>query len=241
MSDTHGTDREPTGEQDPAASPAAPPPSYPQPPQYAPQPPPYAQPPGQVYGVPPAGATPPGHYPYGQQPYGPYAPHLHTQPGYGPPGYGMPDPDKRPGTVLAAGIVTLVLSGITLLFAGIMMVALVAASAEFIDGFTGETGLDSTDDGGLFTGILVVLSVMVFWCAAAIVLAILAMRRLQWARITLVVSSSATVLFSLVAITGGASAITLLGAIAVIVLLFTGGANEWYRGRHDVDPALPPY
>jgi hypothetical protein len=193
-----------------------------------------------VYGVPPAGATPPGHYPYGQQPYGQYAPHLYQQPGYGPPGYGQRDPDKRPGTVLAAGIVTLVLSGITLLFVGVMLIALVAASADFIDGFTGETDFNGQDDN-LYAGLLVVLSVAAFWCVAAIVLAVLAMRRMNWARITLVVSSGVTAAMSLLAITGGFSAITLIGAIAVIVLVFTGGANEWYRGRHDVDPALPSY
>jgi len=253
MTDTHGSGAEPTGEQDAPASPVAPQPPAPAAPLYQhPYPPyqqpyapaypqPYAQPYGQVYGVPPAGATAPGQYPYGEQPYGPYAPHLYPQPGYGPPGYGMRDPDKRPGTVLAAGIVTLVLTGLTLLFAGAMLVALVAASSAFIDGFSEGTGLASTDEDSLFAGILIVLAVMVLWCVAAIVLAILALRRFNWARITLVVSSAVTVAVSALSITGGVSVITLLGAIAVIVLLFTGGAGEWYRGRHDVEPTLPSY
>jgi hypothetical protein len=259
MTDTHGGGTWPSGEPDApgshaAAQPPAPamprapvPPAYqppyqqPYPQAYPPYQQPHAQPYGQVYGVPPAGAAPPGHYPYGQQPYGPYAPHLYAQPGYGPPGYGMRDPDKRPGTVLAAGIVALVLSGLTLLFAGVMLVALVAASSEFIDGFADGAALGTTDEDGLFAGILIVLAVMVLWCTAAIVLAILALRRFNWARITLVVSSGVTVAVSALAITGGVSVITLLGAVAVIVLLFTGGAGEWYRGRHDVDPTLPTY
>ncbi len=41
---------------------------------------------------------------------------------------------------------------------------------------------------------------------------------------------------------GGLLAVfSLLGAIAVIVLLFTGGAGEWYAGRHDRDESAPVY
>jgi len=247
MTDTHGSGTEPAGEQDASGAPPAPqqqPQPYPQtyPQTYAPPPTQaYGQPYGQVHGVPPGGAAPPGHYPYGQQPYGQYAPQLYAQPGYGPPGYGLRDPHRRPGTVLAAGIVTLVLSGITLLLAGMMLFGVVVASAEFIDGFTGEAGLDSADEDSLFVVIVVVLAVMVIWCSAAIVLAILTLRRVNWARITLVVSASVTVAVSLVAIGGGASVVTLLGGIAVIILLFTGGAGEWYRRADADDPALPSY
>jgi hypothetical protein len=67
------------------------------------------------------------------------------------------------------------------------------------------------------------------------------MRRSNVARIGLVVSSSLTAIVSLVAITGGVSVIPLAAAIAVIVCLFTGGAGEWYRGRHDVGELVQPY
>ena len=46
--------------------------------------------------------------------------------------------------------------------------------------------------------------------------------------VTLVVSAVMAALFSLLAITSLFSVIWLVGAVAVIVLLFTGGANEWY-------------
>ena len=74
------------------------------------------------------------------------------------------------------------------------------------------------------------------WSMAAILLAIFTMRRSRGARIALVVSSGLTIVASLVSIVGGGfgSVLTLLGAIAVIILLFTGGANRWYRGRHDL-------
>ena len=42
------------------------------------------------------------------------------------------------------------------------------------------------------------------------------------------------VTMGLVAIGSGASVVTLAGSIAVIVTLFTGGANDWFRNKHAV-------
>jgi len=61
---------------------------------------------------------------------------------------------------------------------------------------------------------------------------VLVLRRSNAARITLVVSSAMTAIFSLLSITSLVSAITLLAGIAVIVLLFVGGANDWFKGRN---------
>ena len=204
MSDTHGGASE------------YPPAQYPQP---------DAQPP---YGVPPAGATPPGQYPYGQQPYGGYAPHQYGGPAYGPPGFGRRDPNARPGTVLAAGIVTIVLSGLSLLGALIMLIIGMAMTSIDDEVFEGT-------DNAFQIG-AVVVAVWFAWSLAAILLAIFTMRRSRGARIALVVSSGLTIVVSVVSIAGDGfgSVLTLLGAIAVTILLFTGGANEWYRGRHDV-------
>ena len=205
MSDTHGG----SGEQYPPAT-------YPTP---------YGQ---QPYGVPPAGATPPGQYPFGQQPYGGYAPHLYGGPGYGPPGFGRRDPNARPGTVLAAGIVTIVLSSLSLLGALLMLIIGIAFSSM------DESALAGAGDA-VTIGALVVA--VWFGCSiAAILLAVFTLRRSGGARIALLVSSGLTIVVSLVSILGGGfgSVLTLFGAIAVIILLFTGGANEWFRGRHDV-------
>jgi uncharacterized membrane protein len=79
-------------------------------------------------------------------------------------------------------------------------------------------------------GVLVIIGiVLVLWCVAAIVLAALALKRRNGARIGLVVSASLSIVVSLLGITSGISVVTLIAAIAVIVCLFTGGANEWYR------------
>ena len=63
------------------------------------------------------------------------------------------------------------------------------------------------------------------------VLAVFAMRRSNGARIGLVVSAALAAILSLIAITSGLSAVSLIGCIAVIVLLFTGGAGAWYAGK----------
>jgi len=60
---------------------------------------------------------------------------------------------------------------------------------------------------------------------------VLVLRRSNAARITLVVSSAVTAVISLFGIGSGVSAVTLLAAVAVIVLLFVGGANDWFKGK----------
>jgi hypothetical protein len=220
--------------------------SDPSSPQSAEQPPnPYGQPPS----PPQYGAQPT--QPYGQ-PYQPYQPAYpqagYAQPGYPQPGYPQPgfpqpaypahpayqgDPDRRPGTITAAGIVTIILAGLTLLF-GLLLLAVGASGSEsFADSFregAGGSYDDISDDGinNLMIGIGAGLAV---WCVAAIVLAIFTMRRSNAARVLLVISASACGVLSLIAILSVISIVTLIGAIAVVVLVFVGGANDWYARR----------
>lgn len=215
-----------------------------------PEQPPSAPPqPASPYGVPPEGQgrSPYGPPPYAQQPtYGPPTHPAYGQASYGQPGFPMPgygpaprDPDARPGTVLAAGIITLVMTGIILLLLAVFTLVLVAASSSFLDGFRDSAGLAVEDPTTLFGVVLVGLLVFLAWCVAAIVLAILVLRRRSWARIALVVSSGLTILVSLLAIGGGVSVLPLGCAVAVIVLLFTGGAGDWFRHEHAYSPPKP--
>ena len=205
------------------------------------------------YGEPPAGQNPYGQPasppPYGQQPaYGqqpPYGQPAYGQPAYGQPGHaGAPmggDPDKRPGTVTAAGVITLVFSGLSFLLFAFVLVALLVAEDEVLDeierqeGFQ-DAGISANDALGLVVGVVGVFAV---WCLVAAVLGALVLRRSNAARITLVVSSAVTALVSLLSIGSGVSALTLIAAIATIVLLFTGGAGDWFR-RRSTAPAAPP-
>ena len=63
----------------------------------------------------------------------------------------------------------------------------------------------------------------------AIVLGVLVLRRSNVARILLVISSAVVALLSLLAIASGVSAVTLIAAVATIVLLFVGGAGDWFK------------
>ena len=212
-----------------------------------PPPNPYGQPPQNPYGEPPAGQDP-----YGQPPP---PPAYGQQPGYGQPAYGQPaygqqpayagapmagDPDKRPGTVTAAGIITLIFSGLSFLLFAFVMVALLVAEDEVLaeierqEGFE-DAGISANDALGVVVGVVGVFAV---WCLVATILGFLVLRRSNAARITLVVSASITALVSLIAIGSGVSALTLIAAVATIVLLFTGGAGDWFKRKNAA--AAPP-
>ena len=173
-----------------------------------------------------------------------------SDPSGGPPGHGQPhgpayvspvDPDRRPGTVTAAGVITLVTAGLGAVACVLGLIAFVAAretmeremrnQAEFE-----QAGLDVADVYAVALGVMVVL---VVWSLAACVFGVLVLRRSQVGRILLVVSASVTALLSLLGIGSLVSGLPLLAAIAVIVLLFTGGANPWFA--RTAGPGAGPY
>jgi hypothetical protein len=221
---------------------------YGQNPQQPPQPPqnPYGTGPGEApYGgqaAPPpydqTGQAPAGQNPYGQQPYAaPYA----QQPPAGPLGdgmdmYGRPlGNDERPGGVTTAAWITIVMSGLSFLLYGFITLALLIAKDDVtreIDKAIREnnssTDISAEDAYGVVLAILLIVTI---WCLIACVLAVFAMRRSNVSRILLVISSVVAGLLSLLGITSVVSAVPLLACIAVIVLLFTGGANDWFAGR----------
>lgn len=221
MSDSTGDT--PHGGEQPPRDPYGQPPAYP-PPQQSP----YGQPQQSPYGQPPQQPNP-----YGQPP-------QYEQPGYGQPQYGQApayggparDPEKRPATVTAAGVITLVLSGLTLALFGLGLLALAVARQEVVDQIGQEPGLENVDPNDIVSVVLVLFLVLIVWCVVAMVLAVLAMRRSTGARIGLVVSAALVAVLSLIGIASGLSVVTLIAAIAVIVCLFTGGASQWYAGKH---------
>jgi amino acid transporter len=195
---------------------------------YGQQPEPSATP----YGQPAQPAQPPayGAQPYGQQPYGAVS-------------YGTSDPDKRPGTVTAASIITIILSALGLVGFGILAVILGVARDDVIDEINremeGQPGFEDVTADDLATIMIVIFVVLAIWSLIAIVTAVLALKRQNWARIVTVISAAGTALSSLLGITSGVSAVTLIAAIGVIVLYFTGGANEWYSRKKALANQLP--
>jgi hypothetical protein len=256
MSDSNSGDSggPPYGETPPRQNPYGQPPS---------EPPasPYGEPPAQQnrYGE-PAQQNPYGQptqqNPYGQSaqqnpdaqpaqqnPYGqpaqqnPYA-QPSQPPTYGQ-GYAGRDSDKRPGSVTGAAVITLIFSGLSLLLYAFILIALIVAKDEVLDAITQSPDFEDLgiSPDSAFGAIVGFVAVFLVWCVIACVLAVLVLRRSNAARITLVVSSAMTAVFSLLGIGSLVSAITLLAGIAVIVLLFVGGANDWFKGRNR--PAVP--
>lgn len=199
-------------------------------------------PPQNPYGQPPAGGDPYGQPPAQQPPaYG------QTQPAYGQPAYAQPayaapgtDPDKRPGTVTAAGVITIVVSGLSFLLYAVILVALIVAKDSVLDEMEKQqsfkdAGISANDALGV---IVAFVGVFALWCLVATILGVLVLRRSNAARITLVVSSAVSAVLSLIAIGSGVSALTLIAAIAVIVLLFTGGAGDWFKRKGAAAPGM---
>jgi hypothetical protein len=235
MSDSYGNSN--PEQPDPgqgSGTPNYPPPSgQPQQP-YGQQSPPQSQPYGQPYPQQPGyGQTPYGQPQsgYGQSPYG------YQAPAYQP--YGADNGDRRPATVTAAGVITLVISGLTLALFAIIGIVVVAAKDEFINRIQDQPGFQDVSPNDVVSVVAVVCLLFAIWCIISMVLAVFTMRRSNGARIGLIISSSLVAILSLLAITSGGSAITLLASIAVIVLLFTGGANAWF-GRRNPGSAYSP-
>lgn len=207
-------------------------------------------PPTQGFGSPPqAGSDPqPQPGPEGQsQPSQSWAPptYVPQQPPHqygGQPGHAQPrDAQKRPTTVTIAAWLTWGFSSLTLLAFAVVVLAMLAARDQLVDSLQSDPNFAAlhlaTDD--VMAVLWAMSAVVLFWCAAAITLAALAYRGMNWARITLVVSSSFALLFSLAAFPVGL--LHAMAAGATITLLFVGGANQWYSRRSDVPGSSAGY
>ncbi|WP_206063176.1 hypothetical protein [Nocardioides sp. HDW12B] len=189
---------------------------------------------------PAAGGAPPQGAPGGSSGWGPgqdgqgypqqgYAQQGYAGQGYGGQGYpGQPDPDRRPTTVTLACWSAWVGSGLmtALTLLGILLLA--AAPDEFIQDLRDELNMSTTE---VQTLAWTTLAIFLVWSVAAFVLTILTFRRSQVARILLVISSAMTALLSLLGILSIFSAFPLLLSGATVILLFTGGANDWFARR----------
>lgn len=194
----------------------------------APPPPPDGSNP---YGEPPAAY---GAGQFGQSAQDPYLPDYGQQPAG----------DKRPGTVTAAAVVTLVLAGLSAAFMLVATIGLVVAKSDFLREV--QKGLDKQDPNTtldattLYGAFIVVLVVLVLWSLAACLLAVFVLRRSNVARIVLIISASITALLSLVGIQSGVSIVTLLGSVVVIVLLVTGAARAWFKRQDGLGSPQQP-
>lgn len=175
----------------------------------------------------------PAAYPFGSRP----------DPGWAPPAFDQrpltpswaagtaQDPDRRPAGVVVAASLTWFFAGISALVFLLVVAMLMFGQDALVEALRADPRFDdlnvSVDD--LLAAVWVISAIAIFWSFAAVALAVLAFRRVGWARIALVVSSAMTVLFSFGALPS--SLLLMIPAAATIVLLFTGGANAWYARR----------
>lgn len=211
--------------------------------------PPYGQSAGQggqgSYGYPGSQHGQPA--PYGQgydpqsQPYG--SPYGSSYGSYGSPGQGQGGSDKRPGTVTAAAVLTMIgaLGGV--LMGVILMAGLSVDSTAISDQVRQDPSFDQIgwDVDQVLSAIWVVAVIVTLWSLIALVLAVFVLRRQQWARWLLVASATVSALLSLLAILSIISIVPLILSVATVVLLFAGGANDWFSGRsRDGQPPSGP-
>jgi hypothetical protein len=154
----------------------------------------------------------------------------------GYPGYGhRPDPtrEKRPTSVTIAAVLTWIGAGATAA-AMVLLGGLLAMGGDvFVEQFDEQaqgSGVTLSSDEVLAVG-WGITAFFLIWSLVAAVLAAFAFRRSNGARIALAVSAVMTALLSLLMVLSGISLVTLVLSVAAAILLFTGGANDWYARR----------
>lgn len=171
--------------------------------------------------------------PYGQQQ--PQPPHPYAAPT-------LPAPSargRRPGTVTAAGVIAIVMSVLTVGFALLMVAVITVARDEMLAEMRRQPDWDELGvDAETFISVMLVGAVVVALLGVVgAVLGGFTLARSVIARILLVILSAFVALVSLLAIMSIISIVPLVMAVLTIVLLFTGGANDWFARR---EPAMPP-
>jgi hypothetical protein len=163
--------------------------------------------------------------------------HPSEQPQYVLPSQFARTLDHRPGSVTAAVILTWV--SCALAAVGCALLLMVSTSDAALDGFQqGSNGAFTREEARSLLSVAGVAGLV--WCGIAAVLGALVLARLGWARVLLALSAGVTALASLALILSVFSAIPLVVSIVVLVLLFTGGANDWFAGRaHLATVSLP--
>lgn len=192
----------------------------------------------------PADRPAPAAYPFGERPTSAWAPPAaQAAPNAAPSPYAppapLPAPVRRPVTVLIAVLTTWFFAGLVLFVLGGILLLLLVDQQGVLDLLRDNPDLPrsgmSTQD--LLSILWVACAVGIVWSLAAMVLAFFTLRRHGWARIMLVVSSVMAALVGLLGLLPGW--VLSAAAVATVVMLFSGGANQWFSGRGD-RPQGPP-
>lgn len=144
-------------------------------------------------------------------------------------------PTARPGAVTVACVITWVFSGLALALSLLSLVAVAVAPSAVLDELRRQD--PQFDQQGLsdsvIVGTLLVFSVLlVLWSVAGIVLGVLVLRRVGWARIALIVSAAMVAVFALLgSISSFVLIVPLVAGTLTISLLLRRETRAWFDAR----------
>lgn len=205
------------------------------------RPDPFAPPRGDAEGTPPAAPeagppAPPPPAPASHDQPGPFAgryaglPPLTLQPATP-----YPVRAKRPPALVAACVVVWVTCALTSGFLLLMSLVLAVARDDLfaeLERQQPDLDLQGMSHAELATGVFVMTGFSVVWCIVAMVLAVLAFRRMQWARIALAVNTGVAGLFLLGAtLLSPPLVVLLVAALVTLWLLLRADVTAWFSAR----------
>ena len=142
-----------------------------------------------------------------------------------------PDPARRPGALLAAGVVTFVLCGLVVAFC-VTTVAALWLSPDVVEQALSESE-QRFGEQGISTSLVqvattVMVGLVVVWCVAVAVAAGLALRGVRWARTALAVGAAASGVVCLLGALGSAALLVpATGWLVVVLLLVRPEVRAW--------------
>jgi hypothetical protein len=166
------------------------------------------------------------------QPARPAVPAPGPVPGPGSAPAAVATRQSRPGVVVVACVLTWIASGVTALgmvATGVLLAVHPDTLLDEVHRQNPELESQGVTDDMLIGVTFAMIAVIVLWCVSAAVLAMLVLRRVEWARVVLVVSAATAAALSLVgtAIGGFLLAITLVASGATLVLLLRPEVRAW--------------
>jgi hypothetical protein len=141
---------------------------------------------------------------------------------------------ERPPAVVVACVLTWLCSGLAALGL-VLSAAVLAVDPDVLVDEAHKQRPDLAEQGvsdGLLIGVaLAMIAALVLWCVAAGVLAVLVYRRVDWARVVLLVSAGITAGLCLIGLVAGGFllVVPLVAAVATFVLLVRPDTRPWFQ------------
>lgn len=149
----------------------------------------------------------------------------------------------RPSAVVWACVLTWVCSGLTAIGMVVSAIALGLDPDPLLDRAreqSPELSQQGVTDGMLLGLTYVMMGGIVLWALSAIVLAVLTYRRVDWARIVLVVSAATAAALCVLGTLVGSYllVVPLIASVVTISLLVRADTRPWFRPRQDGPPVV---